>query len=78
MWERHWEKRPSPGLRELNINVARIGLMIETYLSGKDRTPELSGWMFWDRTVLNPVAAKEQDEIAQAWGDAYDVMSEGG
>ena len=59
----------------LNINVARIGFMLESFWSGKEHQPDPNDWFLWqnDKQEMQK-QANEEEEIKSAWGSAYETM----
>ena len=84
MWERFFERRP-PGDPIVRVLVARIGVLLETFMSDpksppRPMTPEdwdrYYRWHFWEERPeeLPSEAQQEQDDIRAAWGDAYQTI----
>ena len=84
MWERQFERIPSiPRLLfGLNVNVARIGMMLASMDGGEDAPDwkELARtWNWWDLEpkLTQPSDVDDEAENRERWGKHYDKMARG-
>ena len=82
LWERFFERRPPVDiwLERIALLLARIGMTVETVGTTSDHKVDAQQWFFWEELAEKP-AQEDDDYIAAAWGDAYDMLvaeSEGG
>ena len=84
VWDRFFDRRPA-GDPIVRILVARVGVMLETFMSSGDEksrpmTPadwdRYYRWHFWEKRPddLPSEEQTEQDDIKAAWGAAYETV----
>ncbi len=83
MFGHFFDRRP-PGDAIVRVLVARIGMMLENFMSDpnappRPMTPEdirrYQSWFFWEKHEdLLQIEREAQDEIADVWGPAYQKL----
>lgn len=85
MWDLFFERRP-PGDPIVRVLCARIGMLLETYMSSDEKQPPRKptreeieryySWHFWLEKPDDLLGAEdtEESEIAAAWGDSYAML----